>query len=354
MQNGILIAHQERSYWPVEHWQFQSLDTAGFSEESVQAALDLAFKIWKTTDAILIVRAGKIVIEQYREPYHENKRHYLWSVSKSVANGLVGRAEQLGLLKRGQFIGELLPNFVGTDKNKSHLTVDHLLRMESGLGWNEAYEYNPLFSDVLAMLYGKGHRDMASYAGGKPSIAEPGDQLYYSSGTSNLLCHLLRKVFPDQTSYDRFPWKEFFDKLGVRSAVWEQDSKGSFVCSSYLYLTARDLARLGFLFLNNGFWNGEQLLPETWVYTTTTDTLSKREHDYSHAYGSLWYMNFDRTDRKYKRTFPAAPPHTFWAKGHWGQYLIIIPESDTMIIRFGNDRKSQFPMDQFISLLLRK
>ena len=161
-----------------------------------------------------------------------------------------------------------------------------------------------------------------------------------------------KRRFLLEVKYNAYPWKKLFGPLGIKNVAWEQDRSGTFVCSSYLHMTARDLAKIAYLYLNNGVWDGNRMLPENWVQTATSDTLSKRHISETSAYGSSWYMNFDYASEFRSREMPSIPANSFWARGHWGQWLVVFPDYDTIIVRFGDDRGAAFPIEEFLKSIL--
>jgi CubicO group peptidase (beta-lactamase class C family) len=207
------------------------------------------------------------------------------------------------------------------------------MRMNSGLEWNEDYGNN---SDVNNMLHKVG--DMAKFTYQKPMV-EPIDSVWlYSSGTTNIVSHLIRKTFNDDAAYYAFPRKALFNKIGMRSAVFEVDASGTFVGSSYLYATMRDYARFGLLYLNNGNWLGEQLLPEGWVdYTTTAANGSDGQ------YGAFFWLNQANTE------YPDVPADMYCCRGHDGQYIYIIPSKELVVVRTGFSKKGWFDLNGFLS-----
>lgn len=143
-----------------------------------------------------------------------------------------------------------------------------LLHWASGTDWQEDYEYAPLKSSVVAMLYTRGREDMAAYTAARDTVASPGQRFLYSSGDSNLLAAALRGML-DASQYPDYPRHALFTPLGIDSAVWERDRAGTYVGSSYLYLSARDLARIGLLMQREGRWQDRQLLPSLVAFNRT-------------------------------------------------------------------------------------
>jgi len=144
----------------------------------------------------------------------------------------------------------------------------------------------------------------------------------------------------------------------MKKVVWERDVAGTFVGSSYIFTTSQDMARFGYLFLNDGIWEGKRLLPQGWVaYSTTiapayyTTKLSKSDMA-DPAYGALWWLNRDIPEKNMKRAFPDAPDDMFIAMGHWGQYIFIIPSLDMVIVYTGDNRDDAFNINTFLKLII--
>ena len=228
-----------------------------------------------------------------------------------------------------------------------YITLRHLLQMRPGLYWNEGYESSPLKSSVLAMLYTAGRKDMASFTAQQPMRYRPGTFWYYSSGNSNLLMAILRNAVTPQ-HYVRFIWKELFGKIGMKNVVWERDNSGTFVGSSYLYAPPRQLAKFGYLYLNDGIWKQERILPKGWVrFSSTVSPADPVGH-----YGAHWWLNAGRPSKGISKRWSHAPTDTICASGHWGQYIFVIPSLDLVIVRTGDDRDHSFNRDRLLELII--
>jgi len=217
------------------------------------------------------------------------------------------------------------------------------MRMSSGIDWNETYEASPVFSSVMAMLYSRGSDDMPAFVASNPAKHAPGTFWSYSSGDTNLALAALRTTMTAE-EYDNYPWKALFEPLGMTSARFERDGAGNFVGSSYLYSSARDLAKWAFLYLADGVWEGKRILPEGFVaysltmapaYYTTTITRSLWEDNP----GAQVYLNLGDPKRGIPRPWPKAPPDMFAASGHWGKSIVVFPSSDLIAVRLGDDRE---------------
>jgi CubicO group peptidase (beta-lactamase class C family) len=260
-------------------------------------------------------------------------------MAKSVMNALVGVAVKRGIITLDQ--PARIPEWTAPGDARGRITVNDLLRMSSGLRFEEG-SADPS-SDLLTMLYDAG--DMASVAVNQPLDAAPGTRWKYSSGTTVILSRLLRNVLGED-DYRRFPYAALFEPLGMTSAVMEADASGTFVGSSYMYATARDWARFGQLYLQDGFWNGVRLLPDEWVQYTRTPAPAAPDSIYG---GHFWL----RTPAEYRGPAATLPPGVFHAVGHEGQFLTIVPSYDAVIVRLGRTRHPEaWAHDRFVAAVL--
>jgi CubicO group peptidase (beta-lactamase class C family) len=320
------------------------LDTA-----KLQAALDEAFSEptsggRRETRAVVVVHRGRIIAERYGEGFDAQTRLPGWSMTKSVTNALVGIRILQGKLEL--HAAAPVPEWSDPDDPRAAITLDQLLRMSSGLAFSEVYEdYN---SDVVTMLFKRG--DAGAYAAAKPLAHTPDTQWYYSSGTTNLVSRILRGTFEgDQAAYFAFPRRALFERIGMRSAVIEPDASGSFVGSSFMFATARDWARFGLLFLWDGVWEKERLLPEGWVrYSTTPTPLAPQGR-----YGAHWWLNAGDPENASDRPWPDLPPDAFAASGFEGQYVLVVPSRQLVLVRLGLSRpESAFSLNDFAAAVL--
>ena len=154
---------------------------------------------------------------------------------------------------------------------------------------------------------------------------------------------------PDR--YADYPWTALFEPLGIRHAVWETDATGTFVASSYAYLTARDLARIGLLMARDGRWGDKQLLPKDWVAFNREPFAHYRANQDDAVPGGHWWLN--RAADGGARPWPDAPADTFAALGHWGQAMYVIPGENLVIVRYGDDRDGSYRHNELLKLALK-
>jgi CubicO group peptidase (beta-lactamase class C family) len=202
------------------------------------------------------------------------------------------------------------------------------MQMQSGLKWNEDYGNR---SDVTLMLHCES--DMGHFAMDRPMAYPAGTHWYYSSGATNIVSYLIRKNFSNDSLYYVFANNQLFNKIGAPDAVLEVDPTGTRIGSSYLYATARDYARFGLLFENDGVFNGERILPDGWVkYTNTVASASKG------IYGSFFWLNRGRS-------LPSAPEDMYACDGHDGQHIYILPTQELVVVVLGYSPTSRGGMD---------
>lgn len=307
----------------------RELDRAFANDDPNGLGLSLAF---------VAVQGGRIVAERYGPETDVDTTLISWSMAKSVTQALLGVQIRRGLLSSTD-IPAPVPEWSAPDDPRASITVDQLVKMRSGLAWTEEYTAAdndhdgtgevPL-SDVLEMLFGRGHADMANFAADMAAAHPAGEEFLYSSGTSNILARLVGDVAcghgtgltgaerTDRTR--RFMFDALFDPLGMASAAPRFDDAGTFIGSSYLYATARDFARFGLLYLRDGVWDGTRLLPEGWVDAARTP--HAQGEDSLEMYGDHWWIYPCRWG-------------SFRASGYEGQAIVVVPGLDLVLVRLG-------------------
>jgi CubicO group peptidase (beta-lactamase class C family) len=276
--------------------------------------------------SVLVIVDGKLVDERYAEGFTKDTPFLSWSMAKSVTATLTGAAVLRDIID----ISDPAPVASWrSDPVRSTITWNDLLHMQSGLAFNEDYD-NPR-SDVNRMLFAMA--DTSAIAEKSASAHPPGEVWYYSSGTVNLISKLMRMTLTENgIDYYAFGREAIFEPIGAGSVIMEPDAAGNFIGSSYVYATARDWARLGQLYLQDGVWNGTRLLPEGWSsYVSTPAAASDNQ------YGALFWLNRDGKDGR-KRFFSALPEEVYFMSGYEGQYVFIVPSKRMVIVRTGMSR----------------
>ncbi|HRP67910.1 MAG TPA: serine hydrolase [Turneriella sp.] len=346
--------------YPGAEWSTTIPEKTGINREKLKVLEDYLFTTTGKeeerkgirTDVFVLVRNGNLVFERYGRNFHKNRKHLIWSTTKSFINTLLGMAVLDGKLKVEDTAAQYYTPLNVEGKNK--ILIDHLLRMSSGLYWSEGYEASPLKSSVIAMLYTRGRNDMAAFAAAQDLDYPPGMHWYYSSGTTNILTAILKNVYT--SDFENLIFHRLFKTIGMRFTTFERDGAGTPVGSSYIYTTGQDLARLGYLYLHDGVWQGRRLIPEKWVrYTTTMApayyTTQLNEGDVDDNPGAQWYINQGIPERNQRPPWPDAPADTFAALGHWGQSLFVIPSLDIVAVRLADDRDGTFDKNKYLGLL---
>ena len=348
----------ERSQWPTQGWSSRPLSTSPARAEALKAFEDYAFTLTGKdeerkgirTDAVVIIHQGAVVYERYARGYAEGKRHLGWSMTKSAINALTGLAVERNLLSLDDGICEYVKP---TREEACAITVRHLLEFASGLDWRETYEGQAnQASSVLAMLYGEGQKDMVGFVTSHARRDAPGASWQYSSGDATLLAGVLDSAQRQVAGRD-WPFLLLRDVLGMRTSVFERDGKGVPVGSSYLYATPRDWAKLGFLFLNDGCWENQRVLPEGWVAASTTPAealkLKRVEWVDGDVNGRQLWLNRRVPGVQETLPWPHVPEGAYALRGHWGQSVTVIPSKDLVVVRVSDDREGgAFSLDTFL------
>lgn len=292
----------------------------------LQAAVDSAMNATSNgkpayTRAVLVVYDGRIIAEKYAAGFDKNTVMLGWSMSKSITGALIGM-----LVKQGRLdINKPAPVEEWKGTEKENISIKNLLQQSSGLDFVEEYD-RP--SDVTRMLFSKG--DMAAYTASRSLEHAPGTFFNYTSGNSNLLSRIIRKTVGEK-DYAAFPYTELFHKINAYSFMLEPDASGTYIGSSYSYGTARDFARFGLLYYNNGIWNGEQLLSADWVANSKKPCEANKQGWYGYQF---WLNGKDELDST-KRRFNDVPADCFFCSGFGGQNVFIIPSEKLVVVRMG-------------------
>ena len=273
------------------------------------------------TSAVLVLYDGKIVAEKYARGFNVNTVMLGWSMSKSLTAAMAGV-----LVKQGKLnVDAPAPIPEWNNTKKQSITLKNILQQTTCLDFTE--DYNS-YSEVTNMLFNKG--DMAAYTAGLPLKYEPGTVFNYSSGNSNILSRIIRKTVGEE-AYSGFPYHSLFHKINAYSFLLEPDASGTYIGSSYSYATARDFARFGLLYYNNGKWNGEQILPDNWLAQSITPAAAdKRKH-----YGYQFWINGLNKNEPATKWYPDVPDDMFFCDGYGGQGIYIIPSKKLVVVRLG-------------------
>jgi len=279
----------------------------------------------RQTQAVVVARDGRLVAERYAPGVDPAAPLLSWSMAKSVTMALVGT-----LVSEGRLQLEApapVPEWRRAGDPRGAITLDQLLRQSSGLAFDETYG---AVNDVSRMLFTA--PDTGAFAAAFPPRSPPGSVWSYSSGTSNIVARIVRDAFGgDLAAMVRFARERLFDPAGMTSALFEPDASGTFIGSSFVFMTARDWARFGELFRRDGVWKGRRILPEGWVRYATTPTPRASLG----RYGAHWWLNAGEVGAPERRPWPGLPAETYAARGHSGQWVVVVPSARLVVVRLG-------------------
>jgi CubicO group peptidase (beta-lactamase class C family) len=273
--------------------------------------------------AIVVVDHGRIVGEHYAAGFNSDTPLLGWSMTKTVMAGVIGL-----LIKDGKLSLDQAGFWPGND-GREKIRLKDLLAMSSGLQWNEAYG---AVSDVTSMLYLQ--PDMAAFARSPPLAHPPGAEWLYSSGTAVILSRIAQDAQAEEPhDLASFIMTRLFEPIGLSSATIEPDEHGTLVGSSYMYATARDWARYGLFLLQDGVWQGKELLPPGYVAMMATPVEASHGQ---YGMGQTWLWGSDAvTPGVNPDAAFGIPPDAFWMSGHDGQSVCIIKSRQLVIVRLG-------------------
>ena len=336
------IINQEILRWPLGNTTLAGKDFT-VDEQQLNAALEEAFgkrESNRGTRAVVIVKNGELIKERYADGFTADTKLSGWSMAKSITNALIG------ILVKQNKLDIHTPVDLDEWKNdeRKHITIAHLMQMSSGLNW---WEFYAAPSDATNMLYNQ--KNMGSFAAKKKARYNVGKRFNYSSGSTNILSDIIRKTIGD-SDYYKFPYNELFYKIGMMNTIFEIDAGGTFVGSSYCFATARDWARFGLLFLNDGIWNGERILPEGWVDFTVTPTAAKMKKK-GDSYGAQWWLN--KSVHNTPIRYPNVPADCFMCQGFEGQNIWIIPSENLVVVRLAFEKGDELNPDTFLTSVIQ-
>jgi CubicO group peptidase (beta-lactamase class C family) len=304
--------------WPTKEWQTSSPEEQGMDSKELANVVD--FGAAHNFDSLLVVRHGKIVAEVYYAPYTAGIPHAIYSATKAVISTLIGIATKDGLLdspshRALDFFDRR--SIANVDDRKEAITVQSLLDMTSGLEWAE-----PLGGMPDAMFEMERSPDWVKFILDRPMSGAPGDAFSYNSGNAHLLSATITKL-TRITALD-YAKAKLFGPLGINGSYWRQDPQGISIGGLGLYLCPRDMAKIGYLYLRNGEWEGMQLLPSAWIDKVTDATVNP------HAPGE--------PELRYGNLFWALPEkHVYMANGYHSQLIMVFPDLDVVAITAGRD-----------------
>ena len=293
------------------------------------------------TRAVIIVYNGEMVAEKYAPGVNQNSKLIGWSMTKTITNAIIGVLVKHGKLK----LEDPAPVAEWANDDRNKITLNDLMHASSGLQWQEIYAGA---STATNMLFRK--KDAGAYAAQSKEETAPNTKWYYSSGTTNIISRIARHAIGD-ADYYQFAYREIFNKIGAYSMVIEPDASGTFVGSSFSYATARDWARFGLLYLNDGFGiaKNKRIFPEGWVKYSTTPADAAPQGEY----GAQIWLNAGNKNNPTDKRFPDVPNDMYLMDGFEGQCVVMIPSRELVIVRLGLSQKREFDTNAFVRDVLK-
>jgi CubicO group peptidase (beta-lactamase class C family) len=289
------------------------------------------------TRTLVVIHRGRLVREAYGAGITRDTKLVSWSVAKSITHGLVGRAVALGLIAD---IDAAMPSLWPASDPRAAITWRQWMQMTDGLDYLEIGATS-VVNDVSRMTFGAGRRDVVTwFSGHHPPKHAPGAHWNYTTGGVNLIAWALQSLAVPETltgmarAEASFAWMQasLFGPLGMQ-AVPEFDAAGTFLGGSLVYASARDFARFGQLYLQDGVWQGQRLLPEGWAaFADTPGTGSNTD-----SYGALFWITPNDGGPGFPRrsSWVGAPLDGYHAQGHEGQIITIVPSRELVVVRLG-------------------
>lgn len=311
--------------WPTTAWQKSPPEEQGMASDALRRVVEYGAQ--NEMDSLLVVRHGKLVVDAYYAPYRADVKHSIYSATKAIVGTLTGIAVKDGLL---QSISQPAMNFfhdqpvatVDADRRNA-IHIEHLLDMTSGISWDERFSSAQSSSDQMRLSPNWTH-----FVLDRPVVRAPGASFDYNTGNAHLLSAILSKV--TGASAAEFATQRLFKPMGISDFVWTTDPQGISDGGSGLYMHSRDLAKIGYLYLHNGEWQGQTLLPPEWTdkvfHHATADMQMDKPSTLRFANG--WWTKPDR--------------HLIIAVGRSTDLILVMPELDLVavvtgksILRFG-------------------
>jgi CubicO group peptidase (beta-lactamase class C family) len=315
----------DKQDWPMGDVDATRPVPAGVDSDAVAAALDWAMDQEEhNTRAFVVACEGKIIGERYAPGWTRDTPQISWSQGKSITATLVGILAQRGLLEIDQ--PAPIKEWQGEGDPRSQIRIRDLLQMSSGLDFtNLGFKGETLTRKNQHMRVYFDSLNVLEHAISPPLEVPPGTRCAYRNSDPLSLGKIIRDTVEAQgEDYLTFPQRALFDRIGARSPVLETDAWGNFILSGYDYLSARDWIRFGQLYLQDGVWEGERILPEGWTEFVATPAPADKEENYG---GMFWLNRAPRMDM--------VPKDAYWSAGFMGQVTMIIPSRKLVVVRMG-------------------
>ena len=298
-------------YWPTDSWKTATPESQGMDSGKLAEMVKLVWQEEVAIESITVVRNGYLVLDAYNHRASKDQKHIIYSCTKSIVSALVGIAIDKGYIESIKqpvlsFFPDRIFGYMGAEKRA--MTLEHVLMMATGLRCQDSYKYN------WRGLYGMTPSiSWVQYLLNLPMIEAPGTRFEYCNGASHLLSAIIQET-TGMTAFE-FAKKNLFGPLGIRHITWPSNRNGVTIGYSEIRMRPRDMAKIGYLFLNKGVWEGKQIVSSDWVETST------RFHIHAGTllpgYGYQWWI---------------ANEDLYTAVGHMGQYIMVYPKKNIVAV----------------------
>ena len=297
-------------YWPANGWRTSTPEEQGIDSGLLVEMLEFVEDNRYDVDSIVIIRRGYLVADVTFHPYSADETHILYSCTKSVVSSLIGIAiEEEYIDGVDTLFLDIFPEreVNNVDQDKQAMTLEHLLSMTTGFDCHDSYMYD--FEGLIEMHESD---DWVQHMLDLPMLHPPGTTFEYCNGSSFLLSAVIQET-TGMSAHD-FAKEHLFAPLGITDSYWEANLQGINYGYSELYLTPKDMAKFGYLYLHDGVWEGEQVVPADWVEISTQEYIPANLQD---GYGYQWWID----DAGY-----------YMALGYRGQFIFVLPELDMIVV----------------------
>ena len=309
---------ENETFWPTDAWAQSSPEEQGMDSAKLNEMMAMIDDRGAPIDSVLIIRNGHIVFEQYRNGYDQQSRHHIQSVTKSFTSTLVGIAIKEGFIENvDQRLIDFYPDrtIANLDPRKQNITIEHLLTMSDGMDWHEVDLPYTHPDNSLGQMWKTD--DVIQHVLDQPMLRDPGEAWNYNSGTSILLGDIIEQATGESVLV--FARKYLFDPLGIGDIYWSMADWNNYHTDGGLYMVPRDMARLGYLMLKGGLWDGVQMLSPDWL---SEATMAHYQTHGTYGYGYQWWM------------LPVSG--IFAATGHYDQAIYVVPDADLVVVFTAN------------------
>lgn len=298
------------SYWPTRGWRTSTPEEQGMDSETLDEMFETIQEQGYGIDSVTVIRNGYVVADATFRPFQPDSRHVVHSCTKSIISALIGIAIDEGYIESvDQPVLDIFSErtVANLDANKEAMTLEHVLMMASGLECRDSYLYR--WRGLREMEQSD---DWVQFMLDLPMAEPPGTRFEYCNGGSFLLSAIIQET--TGMSAAGFAEEHLFSPLGISDVVWPSNQDGITIGWGELRMRPHDMAKIGYLYLNEGRWDGEQIVPADWVATSTRKHISATLQD---GYGYQWWV---------------ADHGVYMALGYAGQYIIVVPEKALVVV----------------------